>query len=74
MDKILNCIDSYMSDIESEILKIVADQSIPLMEKNALMEPIVEQKKVLLHTKESLERIKNKEYLPKCGMSAYRQE
>ena len=51
MDKILNCIDSYMSDIESEILKIVADQSIPLMEKNALMEPIVEQKKVLLHTK-----------------------
>jgi hypothetical protein len=68
MEKIFKCIDDYMSTLETEIMNIVSDQSIPLMEKNKLMEPIADQKKVLTYTKASLESIKNKEYEAKCGL------
>jgi hypothetical protein len=38
------------------------------MDKNKLMEPIADQKKVLTYTKASLESIQNKEYKAKCGL------
>jgi hypothetical protein len=69
MEKIINCIDNYLKDLESEIMGVVADQKIPLTEKNKLMEPIADQKKVLLYTKEALVKIKNTTYEAKCGMS-----
>jgi len=69
MDKIFDCIDGYLKDLESDILKIVQDQSIPLTKKNQLMEPIADQKKVLVYTKEALLKIKNRKYEAKCGMS-----
>ncbi len=69
MDKILKCIDGYLKDLENDILSIVSDQSIPLTKKNQLMEPIVDQKKVLTYTKEALLKIKDKKYEAKCGMS-----
>jgi len=69
MDKIFDCIDGYLKDLESDILKIVQDQSIPLTKKNQLMEPIADQKKVLVYAKEALLKIKNKKYEAKCGMS-----
>lgn len=69
MDKIFKCIDGYLKDLESDILSIVSDQSIPLTKKNQLMEPIADQKKVLTYTKEALLKIKNKKYEAKCGMS-----
>ena len=69
MDKIFDCIDGYLKDLENNILKIVQDQSIPLTKKNQLMEPIADQKKVLVYTKETLLKIKNKKYEAKCGMS-----
>ena len=72
MDKIFECIDGYLADLEKEILVIVADQKIPLTEKNKMMEPIADQKKVLAHTKSALETIKNKEYKAECGMSQNR--
>ena len=69
MDKIFNCIDEYLKDLENNILNIVSDQSIPLTKKNQLMEPIADQKKVLIYAKEALLKIKNKKYEAKCGMS-----
>jgi len=71
MEKIFSCIDDYLKELESEIMAIVADQKIPLTEKNKLMEPIADQKKVLVYTKSALENIKNKEYEAKCGMSKH---
>ncbi len=71
MDKIFNCIDEYLKDLENNILNIVSDQSIPLTKKNQLMEPIADQKKVLTYTKEALLKIKNKKYEAKCGMSNF---
>lgn len=70
MEKILTCIDSYLKDLENEIMDIVNDQKIPLAEKNQLMEPIADQKKVLTYTKEALVKIKNTKYEAKCGMGA----
>ncbi|NPA81489.1 MAG: hypothetical protein GXO31_02650 [Epsilonproteobacteria bacterium] len=72
MEKILNCIDSYIKDLEKEIMEIVADQSIPLTRKNQLMEPIADQKKVLTITKDQLLMIKNKKYEARCKMSDLR--
>lgn len=68
MDKIFNCIDSYIKDLEKQMMTIVENQKIPLLEKNRLMEPISDQKKVLVYTKSSLESIKNKKYEARCGM------
>lgn len=72
MEKIFECIDGYLADLERDILEIVSDQKIPLTEKNRLMEPIADQKKVLVYTKSALENIKNKEYTAGCGMSKNR--
>ncbi len=68
MDKIVECIDDYLKDLESEVLKIIADTSIPLTIKNQKMEPLVDQKKILLKTKKSLEELKNKNYIAECKM------
>ncbi len=72
MDKILNCIDSYIKDLEKEIMEIVSDQTIELTRKNQLMEPIADQKKVLVIAKEALLNIKNRKYEAQCGMSKIR--
>ncbi len=72
MEKILNCIEETMNDLEREIMAIVSDQSIPMTEKNRLMAPIVDRKKVLQRAQADLERIQNTTYEAKCGMQAYR--
>ncbi len=69
MDRVFKSIDEYLKDLEKEMLRIVDDQSIPLSEKNRLMEPIADTKKVLVQTKAALNEIKNKEYVAGCGMS-----
>ncbi len=53
------------------MMAIVADESVPLTEKNKLMAPIADQKKVLVYSKEALLKIKNKTYEAACGMSAH---
>ncbi len=63
--------DSYLKDLEVEMMKIVSDESIPLTEKNKLMAPIADQKKVIVYGKEALLKIKNKKYEAECGMSAH---
>jgi len=69
MDRIFSCIDGYMKELEDDIMSIVSDESIPLERKNMMMEPISDQKKILVYTKEALLVVKNKEYTEGCGMS-----
>jgi len=61
--------DNYLKDLEGEMMKIVSDESIPLTEKNKLMAPIADQKKVIVYGKKALLKIKDKEYKAECGMS-----
>jgi hypothetical protein len=68
MDKILSCIDEYIKDLEKEVFKLLEDTSMPLTIKNQNMEPLADQKKVLLETKRKLEEIKNKNYIAECKM------
>ncbi|HIP46806.1 MAG TPA: hypothetical protein EYG95_04530 [Campylobacterales bacterium] len=63
--------DNYLKDLEVEMMKIVSDEKIPLTEKNKLMAPIADQKKVLVYGKKALLKIKDKEYKAECGMSAH---
>jgi predicted house-cleaning noncanonical NTP pyrophosphatase (MazG superfamily) len=74
MEKIINCIDEYTKDLEKRIMEIVEDQTISLTNKNQLMEPIADQKKVLVYAKEALLKIKDKKYEAKCGMSKLRSD
>ena len=72
LDRVTKSIDAYLKDLEKEMLEIVDDQSIPLTEKNRLMEPIADTKKVLVQTKAALLEIKNKEYAGGCTMHKMR--
>jgi hypothetical protein len=71
---ILNSIDNYLKELEGSILKLVEDQKIPLKRKNMLMRPIVDQKKVLLKTRQELLNIRDTEYKEECGMSNLRED
>ena len=68
MDKILNCIDEYLKELESEVFNLLDDTSMPLTTKNQKMEPLADQKRVLLETKKKLEELKNKNYIAECKM------
>ena len=68
MDKILSCIDEYIKELEKEVFKLLEDTSMPLTIKNQNMEPLADQKKVLLETKRKLKEIKNKNYVAECKM------
>jgi hypothetical protein len=72
LERVFESIDAYLKDLETEMLRIVDDQTIPLAEKNKLMEPIADTKKVLVQTKAALHEIKNKEYVAGCGMHKMR--
>jgi hypothetical protein len=71
MENIINCMDNYLKELETKMMEIVSDEKIPLTEKNRLMEPIADQKKVIDYGKQALLKIKNKKYEAKCGMSAH---
>ena len=74
MEKILNCIDEYIKDLEIEVMKILNNQKSSLTEKNALIEPLSEQKKILNITKETLINIQNRDYQGGCTMWKYQGE
>jgi len=69
-------INNALSDLDKEVEKILLDWSIPLNEKDNLMLPILQQKKVLTQTLEDLTYLK--ENPPKlnqpCGISKYRED
>lgn len=68
MEKILNCIDEYIKDLEKEVLDIISDTKTSMTHKNSKIEPLSEQKKLLTLTKEAMINIKNREYDGGCTM------
>ena len=67
-------IDNALKELDDEVQKILLDWSIPLNEKDNLMLPILQQKKVLDQTKEDLTYLKDNPPTPNqpCGISKHR--
>ena len=68
MDKVLLCIDDYLKELEVKVIDLINDMSMPLTVKNQKMEPLADQKRVLVDTKKKLEELKNKNYIAECKM------
>ncbi len=64
--KMINIINTRLEEIRSEVMALVDNQKISLTQKNVLMQPLVEEKKVLEHTLVYLEKIKNTNYKGLC--------
>ena len=67
-------IENALNELDAEVEKILLDWSIPLNEKDNLMLPILQQKKVLVQTKEDLTYLKDNPPTPNqpCGISKHR--
>jgi len=69
-------INNALTDLDKEVQTILLDWSIPLNEKDNLMLPLLQQKRVLTQTLEDLTYLK--ENPPKknqaCGISKYRDD
>ncbi len=65
--KMITILNNRIDEIKNEVLALVDNQKINLTDKNALMQPLVEEKKVLEHTLVYLEKIKNTNYKGLCG-------
>ena len=65
--KMIDIIQTRIQEIQAEVLTIVENQTMNLTEKNALMQPLSEEKKVLQHTLVYLEKIKNTNYRGLCS-------
>ena len=64
---IITQIEKRLQEIRDEVLAVVDNQKLSLTEKNKLMQPLVEEKKVLEDTIVKLNFIKNKNYLGLCN-------
>ena len=62
----INIINERIEELSSEVMKLVDNQKLSLTDKNQLMQPLVEEKKVLEHTLVYLEKIKNTNYKGLC--------
>lgn len=69
-------IENALNELNEEVQKILLDWSLPLNEKDNLMLPLLQQKKVLTQTLEDLEYLKAHPPTPNqpCGISKYREE
>jgi hypothetical protein len=65
--KIITTIEDRIIEIKDEFMGLIDNQKISLTTKNALMQPLSEEKKVLEHALVYLERIKNTNYKGLCG-------
>ena len=65
--KMIKIINERVEEIGKEVMGTVDNQSLSLTEKNKIMQPLVEEKKVLEHTLVYLEKIKNTNYQGLCG-------
>ena len=63
----IDIINDRLQEIRAEVMDLVDDQKMNLTTKNSLMQPLVEEKKVLEHTLVYLEKIKNTNYKGLCG-------
>ncbi|MEA1914201.1 MAG: hypothetical protein U9N30_02695 [Campylobacterota bacterium] len=62
----ITTINTRLDEIRTEVLALVDNQKLSLTDKNVLMQPLVEEKKVLEHTLVYLEKIKNTNYKGLC--------
>ena len=69
-------INNALNDLDKEVEVILLDWNIPLNEKDNLMLPILQQKKVLSQTLEDLTYLKENPPTPNqaCGISKYRED
>jgi len=67
-------IENALKELDEEVEKILLDWGIPLNEKDNLMLPILQQKKVLTQTLEDLTYLKENPLTPNqpCGISKFR--
>ena len=67
-------IENALKELDEEVEKILLDWGIPLNEKDNLMLPILQQKKVLTQTLEDLKYLKENPPTPNqpCGISKHR--
>jgi hypothetical protein len=74
--KSITHIENALKDLDEEVQTILLDWSIPLNEKDNLMLPILQQKRVLTQTLEDLIYLKEHPPTPNqpCGISKYREE
>ena len=74
--KSIEHINNALSDLDKEVEKILLDWSINLTEKDNIMLPLLQQKKVLTQTLEDLKYLKEKPPTPNqaCGISKYRED
>jgi len=69
-------IQNALTELDTEVETILLDWSIPLNEKDNLMLPLLQQKRVLTQTLEDLNYLKNNPPKPNqpCGISKYRED
>lgn len=69
-------INNALFDLDKEVEKILLDFSLALNEKDNLMLPLLQQKKVLTQTLEDLTYLMNNPPKPNqpCGISKYRED
>ena len=69
-------IKNALQELDDEVQKILLNWDIPLNEKDNLMLPILQQKKVLEQTLEDLTYLKDNPPSPNqaCGISKYRED
>jgi hypothetical protein len=76
IDNSIKHIKNALKDLDAEVEKILLDWGLPLNEKDNLMLPILQQKRVLAQTLEDLEYLKAHPPKPNqpCGISKYRDD
>ena len=69
-------IENALQELQNEVEKILLDWNIPLNEKDNLMLPLLQQKRVLDQTLEDLKYLKENPPTPNqpCGISKYRED
>lgn len=69
-------IKNALTELDQEVQKILQNWDIPLNEKDNLMLPILQEKKVLTQTLEDLIYLKDNPPSPNqpCGISKYRED
>ena len=69
-------IQKAIDELNKEVEELLFDWSVPLNEKDNIMLPLVQQKKVLLQTLEDLTYLKENPPSPNqpCGISKYRND
>lgn len=74
--KSIQHIENALSDLNKEVEQILLNISLPLNEKDNLMLPLLQQKKVIAQTLEDLEYLRDNPPSPNqpCGISKYRND